>query len=650
VILGHQRHFCESGGDIAAHYYSTQAVIYRKGCGVGTLTADQFITYLSWLVFLVIFALVAVQAIRRPSRANLDIALLFGTTTAVIVIAVASLSEALPPSDTWAWLAGSAILALPYLLLRLVDDLSGVPLRLRRGVEALLFAAILSLWLLPRDRPNWINGLLLLYIAGVLAYVIGATLRATFHARGVTRRRLSAMTIGSLFLVLNIVVGSLGLWLPSLADLWRSAADLFGLAAGLSYVVGFTPPRWLRRAWQDPELRAFLSGAATLPRLPDTDTVVQALEQGAAASIGTLHASIGLWDEADQLLRFGHAPRQFALAPDGDGPALHAFRLQQPIFSPHTRYTDTVFVSLKMNTLASAVLAAPITAGTRRLGVLVAYAPRAPIFADDDLALIQLLADHAAVILESRALIDEAARIHAHEEATRLKEDFLSAAAHDLKTPLTTLVARAQLLDRRAARDPSAPADRESLQLMVAEGQRLKRLVLDLLDAARVEQGKLVGPREAVDLVAVAREVCTRLGTARHPCTVVADGTVVGWYDRQRLEQLLENLIENAIKYCPNGGPVEVSIRQDSAGVLLAVADCGIGIPAEDLPRLFERFHRGINVDDRRFPGMGLGLFICKGIVEQHGGHITVTSRPGEGSTFHVTLPRTPVQVGEYAA
>jgi signal transduction histidine kinase len=458
------------------------------------------------------------------------------------------------------------------------------------------------------------------------------------------------MTAGSLFLVLNIVVGSLGLWLPSLADLWRSAADVLGLAAGLSYVVGFTPPRWLRRAWQEPELRAFLSRAATLPRLPDTDTIVQALQQGTAASVGTPHASIGLWDEGDQVLRFGRATPRFTLSPDSDVPASRAFRLQQPIFSPRTRYTDPVYVDLNMPTIASAVLAAPITAGTRRLGVLVAYAPRAPIFADDDLALIQLLADQAAVILESRALIDEAARVHAREEATRLKEDFLSAAAHDLKTPLTTLVARAQLLERRAVRDPSAPADRESLQLLVAEGQRLKRLVLDLLDAARVEQGKLVGPREAVDLVAVARDVCARLATARHPCTVAADGTVVGWYDRQRLEQLLENLIENAIKYCPDGGPVEITIQHDAAGVHLVVVDCGIGIPTEDLPQLFERFHRGANVDDRRFPGMGLGLFICKGIAEQHGGQISVSSRIGAGSTFHVTLPLTPIQVGDYAA
>lgn len=622
--------------------------------GVTTLTADQLITYLSWVIFVIIFIVVAIQAIRRPSRAHFDIALLFGVTTLVIAIALAFLFGLLAPAGASASLAGSAILALPYLLLRLVDDIAEVPLRVRRGIEVLLLISIVTLWLLPLDRPSWINLLLLCYVIGSLAYVIFASIRATNRAHGVTRRRLSAMTLGSLFLVLNIGVGSLGIWLPQLTDLWRGIADTLGLAAGVSYVVGFTPPRWLRRAWQEPELRAFLSRTATLPRLPNTSSIVDVLQQGAAASVGIPHASIGLWDETAQVLRFGQGERDFELSPEIDVPAARSFRLQQPIFSPHTRYTDAMLATFDTADAARAVLAAPITAGTRRLGVLVAYASRAPVFADDDLALIQLLADQAAVILESRALIDEAARVHAREEATRLKEDFLSAAAHDLKTPLTTLVTRAQLMQRRAQRDPSAPPDQESIRLLVMEGQRLRRLVLDLLDAARVEQGRLVGMREEVDLVAVARDVCARLGTARNPCLVKvesdaeSDAAIIGLYDRFRIEQLLDNLVENAVKYSPEGGPIHISLYQDQAGVHLVVTDHGIGIPAEDIPRLFARFHRGANVDDRRFPGMGLGLFICKGIVEQHGGQIMIQSQPGQGSSFHVVLPFVPIEAGEY--
>jgi signal transduction histidine kinase len=243
------------------------------------------------------------------------------------------------------------------------------------------------------------------------------------------------------------------------------------------------------------------------------------------------------------------------------------------------------------------------------------------------------------VILVSRALIDEAARVKAREEAARLKDDFLSAAAHDLKTPLTTLVAQAQLLELRAARNPAAPADPDGIGRILRESKRLRSLVLELLDASRVEQGRLLGAREPVDLVQQAREVCERQSSDRHPCQVEADGPVIGEYDPIRITQLLENLVENGIKYSPQGGEVCVKVWRDDEEAHLSVTDRGIGIPEKDLPRVFERFFRGDNVDDRSFAGMGLGLFICRGIAEQHGGRISVTSRPGRGSAFRVDLP-----------
>jgi len=285
------------------------------------------------------------------------------------------------------------------------------------------------------------------------------------------------------------------------------------------------------------------------------------------------------------------------------------------------------------------LLIAPISAAAERLGVLEAYTYHQPVFSEDDLDLVRLLADQAAVILESRSLIDEAARVRAHEEAARLKEDFISAAAHDLKTPLTTLVAQAQFLERRAVTEPSAPADITGIRRIVLEARRLSALVVELLDAARLEQGKLVGEREPVDLVELARDVAGRDTYQGRRITLSADGPVVGNYDPRRLGQVLENLVENAVKYSPEDSEVRVAITTRDGLARIDVTDQGIGIPAADLPQIFERFHRGTNVDDRRFAGMGLGLFICKGIVEQHGGHISVDSRVGTGSTFHVVLP-----------
>lgn len=114
----------------------------------------------------------------------------------------------------------------------------------------------------------------------------------------------------------------------------------------------------------------------------------------------------------------------------------------------------------------------------------------------------------------------------------------------------------------------------------------------------------------------------------------------MGTYDPVRIEQLVDNLVENAVKYSPDGGDVQVRLYREDGLVHLTVTDAGIGIPADDLPHLFDRFRRGTNVDDRRFAGMGLGLFICRGIAEQHGGRLWATSPgPGGGSTLHVELP-----------
>jgi signal transduction histidine kinase len=315
-----------------------------------------------------------------------------------------------------------------------------------------------------------------------------------------------------------------------------------------------------------------------------------------------------------------------------------AFSEQRAVLVLDVQKADVANASLYRAYDARAAMAAPITAGDKRLGVLLIYAPRAPFFANSDLELLQLLADQAAVILESRALIDEAARVQAREEATRLKDDFLSSAAHDLKTPLTGLVTQVQLLRRRAERDPSAPMDRVGLDRMIEQTLRLRDLVLELLDVSRLEHGSLVGAREAAELGDIVAAMLdreaewSRVSLHRQQAAPVV-------VDVPRIEQVVTNLVENALKYSAADEPVEVRVWCESGSARLSVTDRGIGIGGEDLPMIFERFHRGKNVDDRRFAGMGLGLYIARGIVEQHGGGIWAESVPNQGSTFHVSLP-----------
>ena len=602
------------------------------------MNADQLIQYLSWVIYLLIFVRVTISAVRRPLRANIDIALLFAVPTGVIVVSVALMLGLLPAADWVNDLSGALLLALPYMLLRLVDDFSDVPPWLLHTAEAAMGVLVVGTIGFQPTPPALLTLLELVYLIVLLFYAVGAFGREARRASGVTRRRMWAAAAGSISLGVLFVVAGLQFWVPALTALWQPLNELAGLASGVCYFLGFAPPGLLRRAWQEPELRAFLGRAAHLPRLPTTAEIVAELERGAATALGAPHARIGLWDEAAGILHFTLDQGPFDLVPDETSITGRSFLNQQPAFTDNLPRDNPATATGARTEHVQALLAAPITAGETRLGILTVYAPRAPIFADEDLALVTLLADQAAVVLESRALIDEATRVRAREEVTRLKDDFLSAAAHDLKTPLTTIVAQAQLLEKKARLRPDAPADLASIERLVRGAERMKTLVLELLDSARAEQGQLVGEREAVDLVAIAQETCAHHHSPRHPCHTIAAGPVTGVYDRVRMMQLIENLVENAIKYSPDGGPVEIHVWQAGDWNQVAVTDHGIGIPPADLPHVFERFHRGTNVDDRRLAGMGLGLFICRGIAEQHGGRIAVSSVPGS-TTFSVMLP-----------
>lgn len=604
------------------------------------MTALELITLLSQAIYVVIFLAVGYRYLRARTPAHIDITVFFGILAFVVVESRIATALGLVQPEWFTDTVIAAVVALPYILLRLVDDFTTVPRSIKRGAEILLIASIAALYVLqgPTLPPLYVL-LIVGYIAGLSFYCGFRFFRAAVRAEGVTKRRMQAISLGTVLFAMDILAAGIG---GQMSHPWKTIlaalGQVLGLAAAISWFLGFAPPPILRRAWQAPALRRFLARAASLPRLPTTRDIVRELERGAAAATGS-DARIGVWDEDLLKIRFWPPTGEPTDVEPGRYFSGRAFEQQKTLFSARPLRDDPEAADAYRAAKVGAIIATPITAGEKRLGVLVLYAERPPIFAMSDAELSQLLADQAAVVLESRALIDHAARVRAREEATRLKEDFLSAAAHDLKTPLTTVVAQAQFLERKATRDPSAPSDLPGLQRIVREAQRLSALVTDLLDAARMEQGRLVADREPMDLGTLVSSVATRQRQGAHRVDVDVRGVVVGSYDGRRIEQLLENLIENASKYSPEATPVNVNVWQEDGEARIAVHDQGIGIPAADLPRIFERFSRASNVDDRKFHGMGLGLYICRGIVEEHGGRIWVESEIGKGSTFHVALP-----------
>lgn len=216
-----------------------------------------------------------------------------------------------------------------------------------------------------------------------------------------------------------------------------------------------------------------------------------------------------------------------------------------------------------------------------------------------------------------------------------VQRDILAMVAHDLRSPLTAIRGGAQLLQRRGEYRPAM------VETIVTQSDRMARLIDDLADIVRLEEGHLPLAREPFDLIALAHETAAvvRTQSERHRIRVEAGAqSIIGTWDRTRLQQVLENLLGNAIKHDPEAGEVVVRVGCQDGEALLSVQDAGPGIAPEHLPRLFSRFDRAGASGAR---GLGLGLYISRMLVEAHGGRIGVESELGKGSCFKVALPLT---------
>jgi PAS domain S-box-containing protein len=237
--------------------------------------------------------------------------------------------------------------------------------------------------------------------------------------------------------------------------------------------------------------------------------------------------------------------------------------------------------------------------------------------------------------------------VTALKEAEALKDQFVSLATHELRTPVTVLAGYTDMLLRRAARDQEHKLDEwqsKRLQEVKQATQQLAKLTEDLLDVTRVQAGQFQLRLSPTDLVALTRKVADQLQTTteRHHLSVQAAlPHVWAMVDAFRIEQVLANLLSNAIKYSPQGGPVEVTIGKDAKtrAARLSVRDYGMGIPYKQQAYLFGRFVRADNARAAGIRGTGLGLYLCRELIERHGGYICFESREGVGTTFFFSLP-----------
>ena len=296
------------------------------------MNALDLISAVTQLIYVLIFISVVLRAARQPTRAHTDMTLFFGAVAFIILTSrVAALIGTAPPWLTTVEVA--VLMALPYVLLRLVDDFTHVRSAIKRGAELGLAVGIIATYATAPTLPTPVILYVVLYFFVVSIYCASAFIRAARRSRGVTRRRMEAISLGTILLGTDILIAGLTpLSRPDDRAVLEALGQLLGLGSGVSYYLGFAPPAILRRAWQEPELRTFLARAASLPRLPATLDIVRELERGAANSTGTT-ARIGLWQDETANLRFWQDDGETVDIEPGKHFAGRAFELQRPIFS-----------------------------------------------------------------------------------------------------------------------------------------------------------------------------------------------------------------------------------------------------------------------------------------------------------------------------
>ncbi len=377
----------------------------------------------------------------------------------------------------------------------------------------------------------------------------------------------------------------------------------------------------------------------TVPGLADWCVVDLLAEDGALHRLAVVHRDPARAAAAADLQR-----RYPVLTPDQPHKLWKVLPEGPPWFDPQVseeRFVgearDATHLALLRQLGFAAEIMLPLAARGRSLGVMTLvlsddsrhYGPR-------DLALAQELARRAALAIDNARLYQEAQR------AIRARDEFLSIAAHELRNPVTVLKGAADLLHRPPPDPDAAVARQERLLDQIAKAaDRLVELTDDLLDISRIQLGQLPLRPEPLDLAELIPEVVSRYRErpgAAERLRLNVPATVPLVADAGRLEQVLVNLLDNAFKYSPDGGEIAVTLRREEGGARVQVRDEGIGLPAEALESIFEPFGRAENTSG--IPGMGLGLFICRSIVERHGGRIWAES-PGEdhGATLHLWFP-----------
>ena len=452
------------------------------------------------------------------------------------------------------------------------------------------------------------------------ACVIEPIVRFWGASRGrpaVQRARLRAVAGGyGAIVIILLVAGFGGSAATSLAAAWLF--ELIAVIALPLLYVSFAPPKWLRRLWRQHEEDQFRDAVYDLVLFsPDRPTLAKRAAEWGLRLVGA--DGVAIFDANGEILALrGIDPEPASqLARQAD-----QHRQAQLLATSGSSRNNAIVLPLPLDIGAGAMV--------------VVSGPYTPFFGSDEVGRLRSYAANITAALD-RARVTE--RLAALEKT---KSQFLNLASHELRSPLGVINGYLSMLEQGALGQLTESGVR-AVEVLKTKALEMNLLVAQMLDAARLEDGRLALKRDRVDLRDVAGEalqVVRPLAAAGHDLSLeTPPRQVIVFGDVDRLTTIISNLLENAIKYSPEGGKIRCIVGAVEHTASVSVVDNGVGVAREDIPRLFKRFERIENRKTSHVAGTGLGLYLSRELARQHGGDIQVESGPDAGSTFTLSLP-----------
>ena len=409
------------------------------------------------------------------------------------------------------------------------------------------------------------------------------------------------------------------------------------------------------------ELSALFQVSTTLQLQLRFDVILEIIVRRVVSTLKAQQASIMIVDpeSGDLVTRASYGlEAEFsrgARARIGEGIAGGVALRREGILLGETATSPELARHYKGNRAISSALSLPLAIGERVIGVLNVNRINHPdAFAQHHLDVLRVFGEHIAAVIERAEVMERlglrARQLEADNEKlvdlNRLKDIFLSTASHELKTPLSSVIAYAELLDDHEGRLSKDQAH-EFVGRLRAEAQRLLGLIDDILDLSRLESGKMVLKPRRVSLDDIARSALETTRVMAQKYSVTLEDELAGdlptlTLDEVKMRQVIVNLLVNAVKFSPRGSVVTLRTLRDGQHVRVEVLDAGPGVAPETATHIFELFGQGVGPEEEGRGGLGIGLHLVKRLSEMHGGHVGVNSRPAEGSTFWVRLPIVP--------